>query len=256
MPQYRTTRLMSVLAAALSTMTAAASPVEAQQQDQKTAPVDGVTLSGEVVDASSRSPIPGAVVRIQETGRAVLTDGDGRWVMTEVSPGVLTLAFEQLGYTVVTLTQEARPDPAPIRIALEPKPLVLEGLRVMVDRLRLRRLSAGISSRVLGPEDFAKQSKELLWAVRASTGLQLTECRGRYEDDYWCVYRRGETFSPAVWIDDRYTFMGLDELEFYWTSEIYAVEIYQYGAALRVYTRAFMEAVAEEPRALRPIWLQ
>ena len=200
-----------------------------------------ITLVGAVVDAQSGAPIEGAVVRIDSGGRAVMTDSSGRFSYPEVAPGSVTIGVEQIGYQVAVHTRWAEPG-ALVRIGLKPDPLVLETLPVVVDRIRRRRYSKGIRVDALHRDDFPPQSMQLLSAVRSRGGLWLTPCR--HAATYWCVYRRGRVISPSVWINDRYSFMGLDELEFYRTSDIYVVEIYRAGAAVRVYTDHYMQRQA------------
>lgn len=229
-----------------------AAPAAAQQDASPDTP-EHVTITGLVVDESTGDPLATAVVRLASTDRAVMTDDAGRFRLERVPVGSRTLVFEQLGYTRFSLTQEFAPDGAPLVVQLSPQPVVLEGLEVMVDRFERRREAAGVAVRVLRPEDFRSQPTDLFRAVRTRAGLGLVGCTPRAGVSTWCIIHRGSYVPPAVWVDDRPS-MGLEELELYRTDEVYAVEVYRAGRAIRVYTRHYMQNVAMSPRAVRPVW--
>lgn len=247
-------RVGAASAAVIATAVVLAAPVRAQAPAGED-PSGTVALRGTVVSPDHR-PVSGAVVRLDGTGAVAITDAEGRFLMADVPAGVVTLSFEQIGYAPLRLTRAAGADPAPVDVTLEPRPDVLEGLRVTVDRLRARRNSTGVAVRVLGPGDFARQSKELILAVRYRGGLRVRPCTDGAAGSYWCVDRQGETFEPVVFVDEQPSVMGLDELESHWTEDVYAVEIYQFGAALRIYTRSYIEGVALDPRPFRPVWIR
>lgn len=242
--------LPAVIAAGAALPGAVAAQAPAGEDTPETVTLRGTVLSEE------GGPVSGAVVRVVGTDAVAISDEDGAFVLAGTPTGLVTLSFEQIGYTPLRLTRTADADPAPVRVVLEPRPGVLDGLRVTVDRLRARRNSTGVNVRALGPDDFARQSKELFLALRFRGRLHMRPCTDGAAGSYWCVDRRGETFSPIVYVDEQPSVMGLDELEGYWTDEVYAVEIYQFGAALRVYTRHYIEGVAMDPHPFRPVWIR
>lgn len=241
----------SGLAAAMLVL-ATVAPSVAQDETEAEA-ADHTTVTGQVVDASTGGAVATTVVRMTNPERSVMTDQDGRFSLTHVPVGTRTLVFEQLGYTRTTVTQEFHPESTPIVVELEPQPVVLEGLDVMVDRLEARRQAAGVAVRVLRPEDFQSQPVDLFAAIRGRAGMGLIGCTPRGGMSTWCILNRGSYVVPSVWVDDRRA-MGIEELELYRTDDVYAVEIYQAGRAIRVYTRQYMQKVAMNPRAVQPVW--
>lgn len=94
------------------------------------------TIIGTVSSAETRNALQGAVVSVQATGKAVLTDNAGRFVLTEVSAGTVELVvsytgFDDLTQTVVVSRSE------PTRLAIELKSssiLKLEAYTVSTER--------------------------------------------------------------------------------------------------------------------------
>ena len=62
------------------------------------AAVHAAALTGQVVDARSGSPLAGVEVRVQGAPRTALTGADGRFLLIDVPPGALTVAFFRVGY--------------------------------------------------------------------------------------------------------------------------------------------------------------
>jgi CarboxypepD_reg-like domain len=213
---------------------------------------DRIAVIGTVVDANTGRAIPGAVVRVADTDIATMTDDGGNFVLNALEPGHLTLTFEQLGYTTIHLSQEFSAAGAPLQVELEPQPVVLEGLKVMADRFQQRRLSTGVSVRVLDTEDFRSLAVDAFDALRMRGGMAMHSCTPRHSTTTWCVLSRGAIRPPTVVIDDRPS-MGLEELQLYRTDELYAIEIYRMGQHIRVYTRDYVSHSAIRPRALLPI---
>lgn len=229
-----------------------AAPLSGQSEQDQRDEVRFVTITGVVVDEISGQPIDGVVVRLNDGDRTAITDTDGRFQLTGVSTGPMSLGFEQLGYTELTVTQLAEPDAPLIRIELEPQPVVLEGLRAVTSRLEARRRSTGRRVRTLDSDDFSTAPVDLFRAVRFRGGVPLTPCSARGNPSTWCTYVRGALVSPVVFIDERPAF-GMEELETYRTDEIYAVEIYGWGRQIRVYTRAYASRMAMDPWPLVPV---
>jgi iron complex outermembrane receptor protein len=90
-------------------------------------------IDGTIVDALTRAPVEGGAITIVQTAHATRSDAAGRFHLRGLSPGVLTLRVERLGYATATLTidvqngQTARAD-----VALEPLPLQLASLSAAV----------------------------------------------------------------------------------------------------------------------------
>lgn len=245
--------MRSAIAAALLFLAAPLAAPLAAQADREAESDPYVTLTGTVLDAKTGQPIAGAVVRQTDTERAVMTNREGRFALARVPVGPITLSFDQLGYTLLTLTQRAEAEAPPIRVELEPQPVVLDGLQVMADRMKARRQSTGVAVRLITADDFRASSVDLFRAVRTRAGVPMTPCSPRHRPSTWCAYVRGDLITPAVYIDDRPAW-GVEELTMYRTDEIYAVEVYAAGRAIRVYTRDYVRHMAMLPRPIFPAW--
>ena len=64
---------------------------------------DTAKIHGRVIDASSGDPVAAASVSIRGTTRQVVTDGAGRFTLSELSAGEHTLVIERLGYQTATI---------------------------------------------------------------------------------------------------------------------------------------------------------
>ena len=55
-------------------------------------------ISGEVVDAASGEPLPGATIRIDGTSQGAAADGDGYFAILNIKPGTYTVVASMIGY--------------------------------------------------------------------------------------------------------------------------------------------------------------
>ena len=120
----------------------AAAPVLAQEPPpvQPQQDVATVTVVGQVLDRLTGEPVAGALVEILTLHERTLTGEHGQFLLRGIEPGDYEIGVERLGYelTVVPVTL----DGDRLTIELEPKPAVLEGLEVTVDRMERRRRAA------------------------------------------------------------------------------------------------------------------
>jgi hypothetical protein len=209
-----------------------------------------VDLVGQVVDGGTGRAVVGAAVSVSETERFDITDDEGRFALS-VPLGSVTLVVEQIGYAELRKSVTADAESGPIRLELAPRPVVLEGLHVMIDRLAARRLATAMSVQTLGADELVHAGSDLFEALRYGSGMMVVRCPTEAEIADGCVYRHGSTTRPSVYIDEVPAEGGLYELAVYSPAEVYAVEVYGTGAQVRVYTRLFMDKIARSPRALR-----
>jgi hypothetical protein len=214
----------------------------------------GRTVSGVLTDAATGDPIAYALVEVPSLDLSAVTDSAGRFALADVPTGTHRFWFTQLGYydrgedLIV-------PDAAPVRMTLAPRPVELEGLKVMASRFASRRNSVPVSYRVLEREELAEWNGDALRFLRSRGGISLTSCSGReWTDQAWCLYRRGRKIEPRVYLDDMPAFIGLDVLSAYETPDLYAIEILDRGSMVRIYTRQFLSEVANKPRVPTPLW--
>jgi len=100
-------------------------PTTSTPQAQPGMPLEigNCVIGGEVSDASSLNPIPGAIIDAVGTGRTVESDASGKFRIEGLPPGSYTLQAEKLGYfaeTAVITAIEAQP--AEARFGLRSKP--------------------------------------------------------------------------------------------------------------------------------------
>jgi hypothetical protein len=240
---------------ALAACTLAAPVADAQARPGRT------DVSGTVVDARSGAPLSGATVRFINLRRSAATDEAGRFEFRNLPAGEQTVAIQSIGYEAVTELWEIGRDGAghqTMIVELDPQPIVLEGLRVQVDRLERRRRALGVSARVLERDALlGAPGQNALGALTSRMGIMVVPCRrqGPFSGGRDCVLVRGTTTPPAVFIDERHAMGGLEELTSYLTHEIYRIEAIGGGRHIRVYTNFFMESIASQasyrPNALR-----
>ena len=108
-----------------------AAPAPAQESGQ------GATLRGFVTDRANGAPLPQANVVLRDsTGivRAAVTDGDGLYQITGVTPATYRLAVSYLGFQTYRDTLRLRPGSRTVSVALRPARKQLEGVTVEAQR--------------------------------------------------------------------------------------------------------------------------
>ena len=205
-------------------------------------------LVGTVTDEGGR-PLVGAFVGLADSEWGSLTDDAGRFRIPDVTPGVVTLEAELLGYQKLTWEGPVAAGSG-LALRMTAKPILLEGLTVVTDRFESRRRAVASSVRWFdhGALATSPQSTALAF-VQARAGLYPVRCNGAWSNR--CFMVRGRATEPRVWVDEAPVMGGLEYLESMAPHELYMVEVYGAGRAIRAYTPQFMERAAES--RLRPI---
>jgi hypothetical protein len=219
-------------------------------QDNTKADVQGV-----VVDRASGAPIVAASVTIVGRRTSFLTDREGRFRFKGVPTGQVTIEVEQLGYADFSETRTIEANGAPLRLQLEPDPIVLKGVQVIADRMKVRRSAVATSVRAYTAEQLAMSASFDAYDFVRSR-LWIMPCDARYAAAAFtssCIMRRGSITAPTVYIDEARHIGGLDDLMGWPMDDIYLVEVYSSGAQVRVYTKRFAERLAKGRGFLDPV---
>lgn len=210
-----------------------------------------VRVVGIVIDQVSGQPLVGALVKIDHA--RAYTDSDGRFVVNKVERGTHVVSVDRLGYVYEEALRMIAGDDTPLRIEVEPRPIVLEAISVINNRLERRLRSVAVSARVFEGDDFSFSSFDAFDFVKSRAGLFMRPCPPSSFSEY-CVYRRGSVVEPTLYIDEMPIFGGLEMLQTIPTSELYRLEVYDHRH-VRVYTRRFAEYLALHPRRLQTLLL-
>ncbi len=215
-----------------------------------TAGADTLTLSGVLTVAGDGRPLQGATAEIEALRLAAVTDARGRFTLRNVPEGRHQVEIRALGYRTVRFTLSA-PQSEPIRIAVSPEPLEVEGITVEAlmetaeRNLEARRRAFPGPVRVLGREELDRSGGLVSNAVQ-SYGAFLVDCvdeTGRLVpgEARQCVRRPGvRSARPTVCIDGRRALDGVRQLDGYAPEWLHSVEVFQNGRLIYAYTHEYM----------------
>lgn len=224
-----------------------------------------VTFTGQVVDTYLGEPVEGAIVRLPGTVRsdgssiAGVTDEQGRFSIGGVPPGRSRVLVARIGYADLAQVLDIRAGQF-VEVAVIPKPVVLEGIEVYVDRLQSRLRGLPYTANVFD-EVALKLSPSLNVAqyLDSQPGFEFVPCfdgspTGIYTRRRDCIRTRGATPQrPRIFIDDAPAMGGVRELATLPTIEMYRVEVIRGCAQIRVYTNSYVEGTAARGYPLLPI---
>lgn len=210
------------------------------------------TLGGVVLDAVTGAGLPWAALWLRGHARAS-ADERGAFRFPRVRAGSYLLLVERLGYESVWVPVRVSTPAEPLVVRLEPDPVLLEGIGVVIDRFRSRRNAYARMVRAFGEDRLGRSAApDVVTFLRWEGGLALVPC-DRGTMGLACVVRRGRTVQPRVYLDETPLICGLDVLASYHPSELYLIEHYWGNPPqIRAYTRGFVERQARSPRALFP----
>ena len=244
--------LASASLAALPLSLTTAARVAAQEPD---CDEDQPYIVGFVIDAGTESPLASVLVWVESSPQASLTTDNGRFLLCDVRSGSHLVQAARLGYDTLAVQVEVDPSVEPVRLRMEPDPIVLEGLEIVTDRFERRRRAVAVPVRAFDQEELARSN---YWSaaefvdmqagaitVRCTTGRSVTDT---------CVYDRGRIVRPRIFLDEAPLLGGWDELASLPTSHLYMIEVYRRGAHIRAYTHHFMARAAKTRLAPFPLW--
>lgn len=223
----------------VSALLVSAGPATAQVET-----IEPFDLSGLIVDARTGQPLVGAFVGLAGSDWGSITEENGRFLIPDTDPGPLALTIEQLGYDTLTWAGNVSADDEPLVLRVEPRPVMLEGLRIVQDRFESRRRAVAVTVRAFDRQDLAMSPyTTALDHVRFRLGAGMPiSCMGRRGD--LCLRLRGRLVEPVVYVDEHPVAGGLSYLNSLAPHELQMLEVYGRGTHIRAYTPRFMERAA------------
>lgn len=200
-------------------------------------------VGGRVLDAATQEPIVDAVVRLTDAGVLAVTDSSGRFLLRGVPTGTHSWQISRIGYATWTEDVEVTAEDE-LTIRLLPQPQVLQGLVVVGNRFRDRRLASGMTSRVIERGEVARAGGGDLHAfLQARIGVPLMSC-GEQDPEKNCAWLRGGEVEIKVFIDEQRATGGLSQLHGLPPQDVHSIELYTGGTMVRVYTEQFVARAA------------
>ncbi|WP_198652031.1 SusC/RagA family TonB-linked outer membrane protein [Chitinophaga deserti] len=141
----------------------------------QTQPLINSRLTGRIVDAKTREPLPGATVQIKGTTHGVLTDGEGRFAFVTGQPFPYTLIITSLGYRKAEVIVEN----GQIEIPLEPAQSQLNDVVVIGYGTQKKSDLTGAIASVSGPLLKQPVSSFDQALKGAAPGVQVTQTSGQ-----------------------------------------------------------------------------
>lgn len=228
-------------------------PSAALSQDTTAVPDSvrsGVTLIGEVRDASTEEPIGNAAVKILELERVEWTDSNGFFRFEDVPAGTWTFETTALAYET---NSEASTIAARniLVVRLDPAPVELEGLYVEVRNL-LKERRMRTPTRVIAwdrPELETMVSPDVAQMLKRRGVAYFVQCGGEFSDMDLpnCIMSGGARVRLRIYVDDVPVMPaeGSGRLWAYDPRDLWSVEFIRGCATVRIYTRVYMEWIEE-----------
>ena len=233
-------------------------------QEGPTAPV---AFTGQVIDTYWGRPVEGAVLRLRNTLRpdstviVGVTDAAGHFSIERVPRGPSEVLVTRIGYADLVQVLDIQAGQF-VEVAVIPKPVVLEGIEVYVDRLKARvRALPHIVDTYEETELRAAPDLHVARYLDSQPGFAFVPCfdgasptGGAVRQAPDCMRTRGTLAErPRIFIDDAPAFGGVQELATIPTTEVYRVEVIRGCAQIRIYTVSYTEETAVRRRPLVPI---
>ena len=136
---------------------------------------EGNAVAVHVIEKDSEDNLPGAVVKIKETGQAAVTDADGHCLFRNIPDGTYTLTVRLLGYS----TQEkkvsvSRDFAADVHFVMTADVTVTDEVVVSANRNETSRRDAPVVVNVLNNKLFeAVNSSDLAKSLNYQSGLRV-----------------------------------------------------------------------------------
>ena len=220
------------------------------------------TLTGQILDGITHTPVVAAVIKVPALARFTFTDVNGRFHFPDFPEGTWEVIVEHLGYNTAEGTV-AVAEGNGLFLRMTPDPVALEGLLV---RPRSQRLLAQRRQRF--PFRITRISPQVIMSsinadpaaiFRRNSLSHITGCPGPTAPTDWmtpdCVRKRGRLARIRVFLDEFPMAGGMLHLSAMPREQIHSMDWIPETAELRVYTRVFIERLDKGDFGVAPlIW--
>ena len=229
-------RLLALTLALLCTL-ASATSAPAQVQGR---------VVGVVFDSVSGAPVAQAAVSIGRRAR-VVTDAEGRFQL-RAEPGLGSVLVQRIGYDQSLVEWNLAGDSVTLFISLRPARILLDELRVELDRLDRLVESAPYSVLTLRDDALSRSTAtDMLQALTDRFPFDRTACN-LAASDRACVSFRGTPTRGCVVVDESPLPGGLNGLRAYRPYDLGRIFVLRGGVAIVGYTRGYLDAVKRRGR--------
>ncbi|GMV06786.1 MAG: hypothetical protein AMXMBFR53_30610 [Gemmatimonadota bacterium] len=211
-------------------------------------------LRGHLLDAQTRTPVSGAYVALQGVGRGVLSDSTGYFALPVPRSDYFVMDVRQLGYRDLSMTVAAESAAEPLLFQLDPDPVEIEGLEVLVKRFEDRRRGPfGAVDVITAPELLHSPDGAASDLVRRVVPFArpCDPINGREED--LCINAQGRVTPLSICVDNRQVLENMSELEHVDPRGLYMVEVFRRGGQVRIYTRGYIERLLATGEEVPPL---
>ena len=180
--------------------TAPAQPAEGQPaQSRPTTPVG--TISGQVVNAKTQAPLPGATIQVVGTKLGAVTRGDGKFTIRNVPVGTVNIRVSSIGYEPKVVSDIAVNSAKPyvVLVELVDKVQTTEAIEVKADYFSASGEGVTVN-RSLSSEEIRRApgvQEDVIRAVALLPGVGVTQA-GRND----LVVRGGAPFENLFVVDN------------------------------------------------------
>ena len=140
--------------------------------------LSAATLKGQVRDAGTGEPLPGANLYLEGTRQGTSADLDGRFEIPGVGEGRQLLIASLIGYGEIRLSVLVGADPVEVLVELAPEVFRGREIVVIADRARLRETPVAFSDVPKAEMDRKLGSRDLPMILNDTPGVYATEQGG------------------------------------------------------------------------------
>lgn len=237
-------RTFGSAAAALLLMTAPVAPLLAQG-------TGSVLIRGQILDSETKASVAGAFVALDAESMGVLSDSMGAFTLPVGTADAYALKVRQLGYRDIVMTVTAESAQRPFFLQLDPDPVEIEGLRVLVQRFEDRRRGP------FGAVDVLDQ--RVLASAPGGTGMDFVRRVVPFarpcdmQTEALCLNQMGELQPLTVCIDGHRVSEMMAELEHVDPRALYMVEVFRRTGQVHMYSRGYVERLLDSGSELPPL---